>query len=276
MERISPQEIAAGVLGADAQPRTVTTPSGGKVDLRWEMQVRSKTVGADGRIYLLLEAEYDRANPAGLVTEHNSWHIAAVDGRKVISLFHSGEKPGLSATFKEIYSISPQPDGSVYLQIFTSNGKILGRVVGGRFKVLWDSGARYVDDAGQPCTLIESGRPILAHNSRFIMALRNSKNYAPYEQGLPVAVFILALSYDTGMGSYVQKDTELAHALCLMAAKLGSVDAQNALDRLSKQWRKNAVASGMEAIGRAQDDAAYRYRKKMRDWQEQQAGRYPR
>lgn len=399
VDRISPQDLATGVLGADAQPRSVTTPSGRTFDLKWEMRVHGKKVGQDGRIYLLLDAKYDRANPAGIVTEQKSWHIAAVDGRKIIPLFHSGEQPGLPPILKEIDAIAPQPDGSVYARLFTHGGYMLGRVADGHFRVLWRDGAKYVDEAGQLSTLSESSRPILAYNSHFVMPRRNAKGDLPYvvcedtdltpliqaaeagevkamtsvagrylkgdgvpkdparaiqlyeqaaalgdrdamfelgychsegkgvekneekaanwfqkaanaghsmalynlgvcyenargvpknegqafdcyiraaQQGLPAAVFILALSYDTGMGSFVRKDTELAHALCLMAARLGSVDAQNALDRLSRQWRKNAVAAGMEAVNQAQNDAAYRYRKKMRDWQEQQAGRYPR
>jgi hypothetical protein len=96
------------------------------------------------------------------------------------------------------------------------------------------------------------------------------------QQGLPAAYFILAVSYDTGIGSFVPKDAKLANALCVRAAQLGSMDAKNALERHSKQWRQSAVVNGMENIRQAQDDAAYRARRKMRDFEEQQAGRYPR
>lgn len=399
VDRISPQEIATGVLGVDAQPRSVTTPSGSKADLQWEMRVHGKTVGQDGRLYLVLEAKYDRASPAGLVTEQKSWHIAAVDGRRVIPLFHSGEQPALSVILKEVSAIAPQPDGSVYARLSTQRGYMLGRVADGQFRVLWIDGTKYVDEAGLPCTLSESNRPILAHNSHFIMPRRNAKGELPYvvcedtdltpliqaaeagemkamtllagrclkgdgvqkdparaiqlyekaaalgerdalfelgychsegkgveqneenaaawflkaanaghsmalynlgvcyenargvpkdegrafdcyiqaaQQGLPAAYFILAVSYDTGIGSFVLKDAKLANALCVRAAQLGSMDAKNALERHSKQWRQSAVVNGMENIRQAQDDAAYRARRKMRDFEEQQAGRYPR
>lgn len=237
VDRISSQEIATSVLGGDAEVRTVTTPSGREVDLSWRMRVDDKILGPDGCLYLLLEAQYQRANPAGIVTDHKSWHVAVVDGRRVVPLFHSLDPAMPKWSELSIHYIHPQPDGSIYLQIYDGK-EMLCRIVNGGFKTLWIAGTQYMD--GKEYYPVRNGRNLPAWNDRFLMADPSSDNTPLICQdpnltpllsvaGAGEAKSMVSLAGRLLKGDGISKDVDRAIRLYEKAAEAGDADAMSEL-----------------------------------------------
>lgn len=237
VDRISSQEIATSVLGGDAEVRTVTTPSGREVNLSWRMRVHDKVLGLDGRLHLLLEAEFQRANPAGIVTDHKSWHVAAVDGHRVVPLFHSQDPRMPKWSEFRIQYIHPQQDGSVYMQIYTGKD-MLCRIVNGGFKTLWIAGTQYMD--GKKYYPVRNASNLPAWNDRFLMAdpssdktplICHDPDLTPLlsAAGAGEAKAMVSLAGRLLKGDGIAKDTDRAIRLYEKAAEAGDADAMSEL-----------------------------------------------